>query len=367
MVHGSTFCSVFAAVGSFEALSGLSFGPLWVLRDSEPPGVARNAAKTLGSLKSLTFKFKALVLHNLDWAESSSIIKVICNHWDYLYRFVGIALFSSIVMLWDLQGGYGWLQNEHVDWDAAHKREELRFCLMQDFVFFPDSRLCCETHICLHLPTACFCPSNGSSRSNQTREICSCFIDEGRGLCLVLVSPIDFWPCGFLSSRLPKLLAVSWLDIPFSMYSDTHPLPCIRPCLPTSHRRGETCEGFSSFRPTQLVAVRGYTVYVFCQSFLETCLHSLLGFCLDFGVYLGPWFDCRMFGFHGWESMLFRIPHQVPGVSVSHPRWKTDPSSPPRDHLFAFHGIPEDRKVDWVDEWIFRNLFYCSQRVFKVF
>ena len=28
MVHGSTFCSVFAAVGSFEALSGLSFGPL---------------------------------------------------------------------------------------------------------------------------------------------------------------------------------------------------------------------------------------------------------------------------------------------------------------------------------------------------
>ena len=44
--------------------------------------------------------------------------------------------------------------------------------------------------------------------------------------------------------------------------------------------------------------------------------------------------------------MLFRIPHQVPGVSVSHPRWKTDPSSPPRDHLFAFHGIPEDRKVD---------------------
>ena len=79
---------------------------------------------------------------------------------------------------------------------------------MQDFVFFPDSRLCCETHICLHLPTACFCPSNGSSRSNQTREICSCSIDEGRGLCLVLVSPIDFWPCGFLSSRLPKLLAV---------------------------------------------------------------------------------------------------------------------------------------------------------------
>ena len=212
MVHGSTFCSVFAAVGSFEALSGLSFGPLWVLRDSEPPGVARNAAKTLGSLKSLTLKFKALVLHNLDWAESSSIIKVICNHWDYLYRFVGIALFSSIVMLWDLQGGYGWLQDEHVDWDArAHKREELRFCLMQDFVFFPDSRLCCETHICLHLPTACFSPSN--ARSNQTREICSCFIDEGRGLCLVLVSPIDFWPCRFLSSRFPKLLAVSWLDI----------------------------------------------------------------------------------------------------------------------------------------------------------
>ena len=164
-------------------------------------------------------------------------------------------------MLWDLQGGYGWLQDEHVDWDArAHKREELRFCLMQDFVFFPDSRLCCETHICLHLPTACFSPSN--ARSNQRREICSCFIDEGRGLCLVLVSPIDFWPCRFLSSRFPKLLAVSWLDIPFSMYSDTHPLPCIRPCLPTSHRRGETCEGFSSFRPTQLVAVRGYTVYV---------------------------------------------------------------------------------------------------------
>ena len=171
-------CSIFAAVGSFEALPGVSSGPLWVLRDSEPPGVARNAAKTLGSLKSLTLKFKALVLHNLDWAESAS--KVICNHWDYLYLFVSICgnrLFSSIVMLWDLQGGYGWLQDEHVDWDArAHKREELRFCLMQDFVFFPDSRLSCETHICLHLPTACFSPSN--ARSNQRREICSCFIDE---------------------------------------------------------------------------------------------------------------------------------------------------------------------------------------------
>ena len=81
-------CSIFAAVGSFEALPGVSSGPLWVLRDSEPPGVARNAAKTLGSLKSLTLKFKALVLHNLDWAESAS--KVICNHWDYLYLFVSI-------------------------------------------------------------------------------------------------------------------------------------------------------------------------------------------------------------------------------------------------------------------------------------
>ena len=261
LLHFRSRWFVWSTVWRFRFL--LYSGPLWVLRDSEPPGVARNTAKTLGSLKSLTLKFKALVLHNLDWAESSSIIKVIyyiCNHWDYLYRFVGIVLFSSIVMLWDLQGGYGWLQDEHVDWDAAHKREELRFCLMQDFVFFPGSRLCCETHICLHLPTACFSPSNG--RSNQTREICSCFIDEGRGLCLVLVSPIDFWPCGFLSSRFPKLLAVSWLDIPFSMYSDTHQLPCIRPCLPTSHRWGETCEGFSSFRPTQLVAVRGYTVYV---------------------------------------------------------------------------------------------------------
>ena len=63
------------------------------------PGVARNAAKAFGSLKSLTLKLKALVLHNLDWAESASIIKVMCNHWDYLYRFVGIVLFSSIVML----------------------------------------------------------------------------------------------------------------------------------------------------------------------------------------------------------------------------------------------------------------------------
>ena len=278
LLHFRSRWFVWSTVWRFRFL--LYSGPLWVLRDSEPPGVARNTAKTLGSLKSLTLKFKALVLHNLDWAESSSIIKVIyyiCNHWDYLYRFVGIALFSSIVMLWDLQGGYGWLQDEHVDWDAAHKREELRFCLMQDFVFFPDSRLCCETHICLHLPTACFSPSNG--RSNQTREICSCFIDEGRGLCLVLVSPIDFWPCGFLSSRFPKLLAVSWLDIPFSMYSDTHQLPCIRPCLPTSHRWGETCEGFSSFRPTQLVAVRGYTVYVnpFCQIMFAFLARFLLG------------------------------------------------------------------------------------------
>ena len=85
------------------------------LRATRSNGVARNAAKTLGSLKSLTLKLKALVLHNLDWAESASIIKVMCNHWDYLYLFVGIVLFSSIVMLWDLQGGYGWLQDEHID------------------------------------------------------------------------------------------------------------------------------------------------------------------------------------------------------------------------------------------------------------
>ena len=120
------------------------------------PGVARNAAKTFGSLKSLTLKFKALVLHNLDWTESSSI-KVIGNHWDYLYLFVWIVLFSSIAMLWGLQGEIMFdsrtNSDEHIDWDAcAHKREELRFCLM-DFVFFPDSRLCCETHthMCLFL------------------------------------------------------------------------------------------------------------------------------------------------------------------------------------------------------------------------
>ena len=188
------------------------------------------------------------------------------------------------------------------------------------------------------------------------------FHRRSRGLCLVLVSPIDFWPCRFLSSRFPKLLAVSWLDIPFSMYSDTHPLPCIRPCLPTSHRRGETCEGFSSFRPTQLVAVRGYTVYVnpFWRHVCIRCSVSAwtLGCIWGRGLIA----ECL-------DSMAEKVCSSAFSSS-----WRfcfaskeENSSSPPRDHLFAFHGIPEDRKVDWVDEWIFRNLFYCSQRVLKVF
>ena len=84
------------------------------------PAVARNA-KTFGSLKSLTLKFKALVLHNLDWAESSSI-KVIGNHWDilrhtetiwyYLYLFVNRLVFFDCDALGPSRGDYVWLQDE---------------------------------------------------------------------------------------------------------------------------------------------------------------------------------------------------------------------------------------------------------------
>ena len=68
------------------------------------------------------------------------------SYWDYLYLFVGFFVFSSIAILWGLQGEImldsRTISDEHIDWDArAHKREELRFCLMQEFVFFPDSRL----------------------------------------------------------------------------------------------------------------------------------------------------------------------------------------------------------------------------------
>ena len=42
------------------------------------------------------------------------------------------------------------------------------------------------------------------------------------------------------------------------------------------------------------------------------------------------------------------VPHSTSshGVSVSHPRWRTDPHAPPHDKLCAVHDIPEDRKVD---------------------
>ena len=43
-----------------------------------------------------------------------------------------------------------------------------------------------------------------------------------------------------------------------------------------------------------------------------------------------------------------KVPHSTSshGVSLSHPRWRTDPRHPPGDKLCALHGNPEDRKVD---------------------
>ena len=48
------------------------------------------------------------------------------------------------------------------------------------------------------------------------------------------------------------------------------------------------------------------------------------------------------------DSMAEKVPHSTSshGVSVSHPRWRTDPRHPPGDTLCALHGIPEDQKVD---------------------
>ena len=90
-------------------------GPLCAGGLRATPGVARNAAKTFRSLKSLTLKFKALVLHNLDWAESSSI-KVIGNHWDILRLFVSICgifcVFFDCDTLGPSRGDYVWLQDE---------------------------------------------------------------------------------------------------------------------------------------------------------------------------------------------------------------------------------------------------------------
>ena len=140
-----------------------------------------------------------------------------------------------------------------------------------------------------------------------------------------------------------------------------------QPCLPTSHRWGEACEGFSSFGPTQLVASRAYVTFVFLESFLETCLHPLLGFRLDFGIsramlwlqkVWAPWLRRRTPPHSTWDfrSRCFCL----------HPRWRADPSSHTSFH-FPHDGIPEDRKVDWVDEWTTTHLSYCFQRVFKHF
>jgi len=71
-----------------------------------------------------------------------------------------------------------------------------------------------------------------------------------------------------------------------------------------------------------------------------------------------------------WEACLNRIPWNTIIIK----QIRIDSMSPPCDNLFnnkgsqggevgsvriclimmVFHGIPEDRKVDWVDEWIFK-------------
>ena len=87
--------------------------------------------------------------------------------------------------------------------------------------------------------------------------------------------------------------------------------------LATSHRWGEACEGFSSFGPTLLVASRAYVTFVFLESFLETCLHLLLRFRLDFGISRAMlWLEGK-FGLHGWEGILLHIPHEISGPDIS--------------------------------------------------
>ena len=105
MVHGSTFCSVFAAVGSFEALSRVSvffftLVPCECCGTQSHTGVARNAAKNTWKSDEPHVEIEGTGAPQL---RLGRIIKhhqgYICNHWDYLYLFVGIVLFSSIVML----------------------------------------------------------------------------------------------------------------------------------------------------------------------------------------------------------------------------------------------------------------------------
>ena len=52
------------------------------------------------------------------------------------------------------------------------------------------------------------------------------------------------------------------------------------------------------------------------------------------------------------DSMAERVLHSTSshGVSVSHPRWRTDPHAPPHDKLSAVHGIPEDLWIEWMNE-----------------
>ena len=314
------------------------------------PGIARNAAEALRSLKT---------------SEDSDVEHV----WTGSAQ-LGPAESSSVIKF----------RNRHVGRDTCtHASGELRFCSMEDFVFFPDSWLCCETHICLQ-PVFAF---NGTpKRSIEFIEIGYTTVSSTEALASVFhFGQSNRFHSGFVIrfSKLPRNVQqrFSGRDCGFGMYPE-HDALCVsmssiccgqhvsallahKPSLRWSLWR------FQFLRPTLLVASRAYVTFVFLESFLETCLHPLLRFRLDFGISRAMlWLE------KVWAPWLRRHtpPHSTWNFRSRyfclHPRWRADPSSPTSFH-FPDDGIPEDRKVDWVDEWTTTHLSYCFQRVFKHF
>ena len=122
------------------------------------PGIARNAAEALRSLKT---------------SEDSDVEHV----WTGSAQ-LGPAESSSVIKF----------RNRHVGRDTCtHASGELRFCSMEDFVFFPDSWLCCETHICLQ-PVFVLQWYTETKHRVHRDWLYNCFINGSLSLCL------PFWP-----------------------------------------------------------------------------------------------------------------------------------------------------------------------------
>ena len=122
------------------------------------------------------------------------------------------------------------------------------------------------------------------------------------------------------------------------MYSDTRQLPYIGPCLPTSHcpqAIAEVKPAKVSVPSTHRSSEQSERKRVLpCSANLEN-LETYLYLMLSFSLAVVENLD-----------LAEKVPHSTSshGVSVSHPRWRTDPRHPPGDTLRALHGIPEDQK-----------------------